>query len=144
MADKIRGKDISIFINGLIAGCIQEASFEVETSMIDATSKCDVDSGGALWANNMPNINSWSVSGSGLQPVVGSGGQPQEYSMQQLLAAQFTQQKVYVVWSDVNGQFLYGGDAYLSSVSTDANFDDLVSFDFELTGSGPITTQPVS
>lgn len=144
MADKISGRNITLSIDGLVVGCLKQASFEVSTSMIDSTTKCSGEPGGVLWAENVPNINSWTSSGNGLQPVVTSGGQPDEYSMQQLLAAQFQQSKVYAVWEDVNGQFLYGGDAYISTTSTDANFDDLVSFDYELTGTGPLTTVPVS
>lgn len=144
MADKISGKNIVVSIGALPIGCLKQASFEVTTSMIDATTKCSVDSNGVLWAENVPNINSWSSSGNGLQPVVNSGGQPDEYSMQQLLSAQFQQTKVYITWEDASGQFFYGGDAYISTTSTDANFDDLTSFDYEITGTGPISTIPVS
>jgi len=64
--------------------------------------------------------------------------------MQQLLAAQFQQKKVYVVADDENGQFLYGGDAYIATTTATAPNDDALSFDYELTGTGKLTTVPVS
>ena len=140
----ITGKNVSLSIDGIIVGCIKQASFEVTTSVIDTTTKCSTDANGVLWQQNLPNINSWSSSGNGLQPVVNSGGQPVEYSMQQLLAAQFAQQIGYAVWEDTAGQFMYGGDVIFTSTSTDSNFDDVATFDFELTGTGPISIVPVS
>lgn len=142
--NKISGKNIFLSVNGIIVGCIKQASFEVTTSVIDATSKCSTDANGVLWQENIPNINSWKTTGNGLQPVVNSGGQPTEFSMQQLMAAQFQQQKGYATWEDIDGQFLYGGDVIFTSTKTDSNFDDLVTFDYELTGTGPINTVPVS
>lgn len=145
MANKIPGKNVFLSVNGIIVGCIKQASFEVTTSVIDATTKCSTDPNtGILWQENVPNINSWKTSGNGLQPVVTSGGQPDEFSMQQLMAAQFQQQTGYAVWEDIDGQYMYGGDVIFTSTKTDSNFDDLTSFDFELTGTGPIRTVPVS
>ena len=144
MANKIAGKNVFLSINGLIVGCIKQASFEVDTSVIDATTKCSTGANGVTWQENVPNINSWKTSGNGLQPVVTSGGQPDEYSMTQLMSAQFTQQIAYAVWEDPDGQFLYGGDVIFTSTKTDADFDGLVTFDYELTGTGPINTVPVS
>lgn len=139
----LSGKNAIMTINGKMVGCIKTLSFNVTTSTIDSTTQCDVKNG-VLWANNTPNINSWTAGGSGLQPFVNSAGQPDEFSMKQLLAAQFAQQKAYLTWEDNTGQFFYGGDVIFTSTGGSSDITDNISFDFELTGTGPINIEPVS
>lgn len=140
----IAGKNIVLSINGTMVGCIKSTSFNVSTSTIDATTQCDKDANGVLWQNLQPNINSITASGNGLQPFVNSGGTPEEFSMQQLLAAQFAQQTAFMTWEDEAGQFFYGVDVIFTSTNATADITDEVSFDFELQSTGPVTTIPVS
>lgn len=144
MADKIAGKNVFVSIDGELVGCIKQMSFELATSMIDATTKCSKDASGILYAENVPNINSFTSSGNGLQPLVTSGGTPDEYSMQQLVAAQFQQKKVFLTWQADSNQFFYGWDGYITTTSSDANYDDLVTFDYEFTATGIPYLTPVS
>ncbi len=74
MAEKIKGKDIGFFIDGIVVGCSEDCDIEITTSMITTTTKCSKDSNGILFEENVPNINSIKFTGNGNVPASTSAG----------------------------------------------------------------------
>lgn len=136
-AQYFKGKDIFVFANGIAIGCDKTASFEITTKTADVTSKCSTDANGNLWDAVVAISNGWKVTGSGLT-VLGQGesGGMIEKSTAQLMSLQFNQTKVWVSW--IRGSKYYGGDAYITDVKETASATDVSTYDYTLTGTGPI------
>lgn len=143
MAEKIKGKDIAITLNGYVIGCSEDGDIEVSTSIITTTTKCSKGSNGVIWEEILPNINGMKFTGNGNVPVSTSQGY-NEYSFQQLAGAQFAQLKVYVTWGIAGTNLFYGADAYLLTNKLTSPYNDVAKFSYELQVTGPPTTAAIS
>lgn len=143
MSEKIKGKDIAFFVDGIVVGCAEDCDIEITTSMITATTKCSKDSNGVLWDEVLPNINSVKFTGNGNVPT-STSNVFDEYSFQQMASAQFAQLKVYVTWGIAGTNLFYGMDAWLTSNKLTSPYNDVAKYSFEVTGTGKITTSAIS
>lgn len=143
MAEKIRGKDIAFWINGIVVGCAEDCDITITTSMITTTTKCSKGADGVVWDEVVPNINSVKFTGNGNVPASTSSGYSLN-SFQQIALLQFSQTKVYVTWGITGTNLFYGMDAFLSSDKLTSPNNDVAKFSFEAIGTGKITTSAIS
>lgn len=145
MADKIKGKDLIVYVDGIPIGCDKTCTFAVTTKTADTTTKCSQDANGNLQGENVAIMTDTKITGNGLTvyDVVSSGG-VNEYSAGRLFAACYAQLKVYATYKSTDGHRYFGGDCYITSIKETGNYSDVVTYDYELTQAGTFTAIPVS
>jgi len=132
-----KGKDVLVFVNGIPVGCDKTATIEITTKTADVTSKCSTDASGNLWDAAVSIANGWKVTGNGLTILgLGESGGQSKQSTTQLFELQFNQTLVFVSW--IRGTKFYGGDAYVTDMKETASAVDVATYDYVLTGTGPI------
>lgn len=110
--------------------CMTSGEFSAETNQIDSTSKC-----GEGWTSSEPGNKSWTFSGEGFAEA--DTVALNQFSFKELVGLWASGVKFIAYWRDLSGYYRnYSGDAYISSISETANTDELVTFSFELTGTG--------
>lgn len=125
-------------------GCAIDASYTLSTSFTSTVTKCDVSATtGVLWQRNTPNVNSGSMSGNGLVPMMDSGGYD-EWSLKELNSAQIRQKRVIAEWKDEDRNLYLQAGGYLSTVSGGSPAEGEVTYDFELTFDGEVIDEPLS
>jgi hypothetical protein len=144
-ADKIRGKDLVVYIDGIPIGCSKTADLTITSKTTDTTSKCDTAPNGEIWNSAVPTSIGWTISDSGFVVIDNtSQGGVNEYSAVRLIDAQTSAQKVYVTFSSFDGKIFYGGDAWITTNKITAPVEDIATYDVTITGNGPLSKTPVS
>lgn len=126
-------KLMNIVIDTSTVACATDFSLSMTKDFIEVA--C-LDSTGAK--ENVPDMYSWNVSGSGMVLKSLSAG---EYSMYEIADKLLnTDASVLVeIVPDVSAAKYYSGAGYFSSLSMDGGAGSAVSYSFEITGSGPLT-----
>lgn len=133
------GNVLNIYIsadNGVtkkLAVCMTGGEFSAETNQIDSTSKC-----GEGWTSSEPGNKSWSISGEGFSER--DAATTNQLSFKELIDLWAADTKFIAYWKDAAGSYRnFSGTAYFGSISETANTDELVTFSFELIGTGTLS-----
>lgn len=145
MADYYKGKDIVVTADDYPIGCALDGTLTITTSFNSTLTKCDKSAvTGVLWQRNTPNVNSATLSGNGLVPILSSAGYD-EWSISQLNHAIINQLPISVEWRhETNPLLYYRGTGYLSTTSLGAPAEGEATYDFEITFDGEIFESPTS
>lgn len=126
----INGTNILIYVGGSAIACTTSASISMSMSTIDVSCK---GSGG--WAEKIAGQKEWSMSGEGLTQFDAA------YGFVDLVSVWKNRTAVTVRFStNVTGDEYFEGTAYITSLSEDAPNEDVVTYSFELEGSGELNT----
>lgn len=133
-----KGKDLFLSLNGVMVGCDTSCSIEFTTKTFDNSSKCTVDANGNLFGSNIVTMVTVKFTGSGFTVLDASesGGAAGEYSTGKLMQLCINQTKCFASYQR-GGQF-YGADVYVSSIKETAKFDEIASYDYELSSASPL------
>jgi len=134
MATPLFSKSIDITIDGSIIGCATDFSMSVSKDMIEIACMNSTASS----KQNIPDLYSYSISGSGLvfrtADITGYGFGDMMNSL--------TASDASVGWAitpDVSANTYYSGVGYFSSLSQEGGVGAAVTYSFEITGDGDIT-----
>jgi|TARA_R110000782_G_scaffold9465_1_gene30438 predicted secreted protein len=132
---KINGTDFRFYVGTTLVGNATEGSVSLERDLPDASDK---DSGG--WAENIQGQKSWSMSCTAFLNFVPDGT---DVNFVSLFSSIFGTSVITVKFSVATGVTQasaneYIGTANLSSLSLTAPLEDVMSFDLDATGTGPL------
>lgn len=135
MATPLFSKLMTVTIDSSTVACITDFSLSISKDMIEIA--C-LDAEGAK--ESVPDMYSWSVSGSGMvMRTVGlTSGQYSSFDMASKLLT--TDASVLVsILPDVSLNKYFRGAGYFTSLGMDGGVGAPVSYSFEIQGSGPLT-----
>ena len=125
----IEGNDLELYIGGTLVGCSRDASISLSRAFIDATCK---DNDGAEQV--LPGQTSWNASGSAIYAMDATlGGDEMIDNLQNgtLVTVRMT--------TGVTGDTYLEGSAYVENLNFTSNYNDVVTYDFSLKGTGTLT-----
>lgn len=125
-------KFMNVVIDSSTVACATDFSLSINKDMIEIA--C-LDSTGAKL--NVPDMYSWTVSGSGMVLTSMDSGSISMYDIASDILASDASVLIEIV-PDVSSAKYYSGAGYFSSLSMDGGVGAAVTYSFEITGSGAL------
>lgn len=135
MSSPLFSKFMSVVIDSSTVACATNFSLSMTKDMIEVA--C-LDSEGAK--QNVPDMYSWSVSGSGMVLRTIDTGKYSMFDVADSILNTDASVLVEIV-PDVSAMQYYSGAGYFSSLSMEGGIGAAATYSFEITGSGPLSIE---
>ena len=131
---KFNGTDILVYVDGVAVAHATSHSLNVNADMIDATTKSS-----AGWKDILPGLRDWSIDCEGMVAYDAAEG------FSEAFADINSRTQVVVKFStEETGDKRYTGNAYVSSLSSSAPLEDVVTYSLSFTGDGALSEETVT
>ena len=131
---KFNGTDILVYVDGVAVAHATSHSLNINADMIDATTKSS-----AGWKDILPGLRDWSIDCEGLVAYDAAEG------FSEAFADINSRTQVVVKFStEETGDKRYTGNAYVSSLSSSAPLEDVVTYSLSFTGDGALSEETVT
>ena len=120
---------LGLYVGGTLISNSQSFDLTLDNETFDVTNK---DSGG--WAEKLPGVRSWSMSGSAFLAFDST------YTIDDLYALISGRTVSNLRFStEISGDLYYHGNGYLTNINVTAGTEDGVTYDFSFEGTGALT-----